>query len=94
MIVMQYAIKFTELSRFVPDFVATEWMKMIRFEESLAFYILHQVASEPIHTYQDLYEQAAKVERVKSELRAMNPNPSCQKRNALFYFRIRRNCKL
>ena len=32
MIVMQYASKFTELSRFVPDFVSSERLKMRRFE--------------------------------------------------------------
>ena len=39
MIVMQYASKFTELSRFSPDLVATERMKMRRFKEVLAFHI-------------------------------------------------------
>jgi len=39
MIVMQYASKFTELSRFVPEFVSSERLKMRRFEEGLAFYI-------------------------------------------------------
>jgi len=33
MTVMQYARKFTELSRFAPDFVATKKMKMRRFEK-------------------------------------------------------------
>jgi len=37
--VMQYASKFTELSRFVPEFVSSEMLKMRRFEEGLAFYI-------------------------------------------------------
>ena len=77
---MQYASKFTELSRFVPDFVVTKRMKMRRFEKGLAFYILHQLDGQPIHTYQDVYEPAAEVERVKIELRAINPNPSHPKR--------------
>jgi len=37
--VMQYASKFTELFRFIPEFVSYERLKMRRFEESLAFYI-------------------------------------------------------
>jgi len=39
MTVMQYASKFTELLRFVHEFVSFERLKMRRFEEGLAFYI-------------------------------------------------------
>ena len=39
MIVMQYASKFTKLSRFVPEFVSSKRLKMRRFKEGLAFYI-------------------------------------------------------
>ena len=49
--VMQYARKFMELSRFALDFVATERLEMRRFEESLAFYIRNQLAGQPIQTY-------------------------------------------
>ena len=41
--VMQYASKFSELSRFVPEFLASERMKMRRFDEGLAFYIHNQL---------------------------------------------------
>jgi len=37
MLVLQYANKFTQLSRFVPEFVSSERLKMRRFEEGLAF---------------------------------------------------------
>ena len=73
MIVMQYASKFTELSRFVSKFVLSERLKMRRFEEDLAFYIRNQLARQQILTYQELYERVAEVERVKTELRALNP---------------------
>ena len=76
MTIIQYASKFTELSRFASDFAAFEWMKMRRFEEGLAFYIRNQLAGQPIKTYQELYERPAEVERMKSELRMLNPgNP-------------------
>ena len=39
MTVMQYASKFTELSRIVSESVPTERLKRRRFEEDLAFYI-------------------------------------------------------
>ena len=48
MTVMQYARKFMELPRFALDFMATERMKMRRFEEGLAFYIRNQLAGQPI----------------------------------------------
>jgi len=48
---MQYARTSTEILRFAPDFVATEKMKMRRFEEGLAFYIWNQLAGQPIQTY-------------------------------------------
>ena len=39
MIMMQYARKFIERSRFVLEFVLPERLKMRRFEEGLDFYI-------------------------------------------------------
>jgi len=39
MTMIQYASKFTELSRLAPDIVASDMLKMGRFEEGLAFYI-------------------------------------------------------
>jgi len=51
MTIIQYASKFTELSRFALDFIASERMKMRRFEEGLVFYIRNQLAGQPIKTY-------------------------------------------
>ena len=56
MTAMQYANKFTELSRFIPEFVSPERLKMRRFEEGSAFYIHNQLAGQPILTYQELYK--------------------------------------
>ena len=61
MTVMQYASKSTELSRFALDFVTFERLKMRKFEEGLTFYIQNQLVGQPIQTYQELYEKAAKV---------------------------------
>jgi len=49
--VMQYASKFTKLSQFIPEFVASKRMKMRRFEEGLTFYIRSQLAGQPKLTY-------------------------------------------
>jgi len=62
MTVMQYASKFKELSRFIPEFVSSERLKMRRFEEGLAFYIRNQLARQPILTYQESHKRAAEVE--------------------------------
>jgi len=51
MTVMQYTSKFTKLSRFVPEFVSSERLKMRRFKEGLAFYIRNQLAGQSILTY-------------------------------------------
>jgi len=46
--VMQHTSKFTELSRFVLEFVASKRMNMRRSDEVLAFYIHNQLAGQPI----------------------------------------------
>ena len=44
MSIMEYANKFTKLSRFASEYVVTDQMRMLRFEQGLAFYIRHQLA--------------------------------------------------
>jgi len=81
MMVMQYAHKFTKLLRLAPNFMASERLKMRRFEEVSAFYIRNQLAGYPIQTYQELYKRAAEMERVKDELRALNAGNQKRKWN-------------
>ena len=73
MTMMQYTSKFTELSRFVQEFVSYERLKMMRFEEGLTFYIRNQLVGQLILIHQDLYERAVEVEWVKAKLSALNP---------------------
>jgi len=80
MIVMRYACKLIELSWFVPKCVASEMLKMRKFDKGLAVCIHNQLAGQPICPYQELCERAVEVERVKVELRALNPNLSNQNR--------------
>ena len=51
MTMMQHASNFIELSRFVPEFVLSERLKVRRFEEGLAFYIRNQLVGQPTLTY-------------------------------------------
>jgi len=46
--VLQYVIKFTKLTWFIPKFVSTKRLNIRRFEEGLAFYIRNQLAGQPI----------------------------------------------
>ena len=51
---IQYASKFIELSRFIPKFVASEMMKIGRFDKGLALYVCNQLAANlaiPIKNY-------------------------------------------
>jgi len=50
MSVMKYANKFTELSRFAPEYVVIDQMRMLRFEEGLALYIRNQLAGQPVQS--------------------------------------------
>ena len=70
---IQYASKFAELLRFIPKLMASERIKMRRFEEVLAFHVWNQLVGQLIQTYQELDEWAIKIEQVKSELRALKP---------------------
>jgi len=46
--VMEYANKFPKLSRFSLKYVATDRMRILRFEEGLALYIRNQFARQPV----------------------------------------------
>ena len=61
--------------------MASERLKMRRLEDGLAFYIRNQLTDQPILTDQELYKRAAKVERVKGELRALNTGNQKRKPN-------------
>jgi len=76
LLVMEYANRFDELSRFASEYVATDRMRMLRFEEGLAPYIRNQLAGQPVQISQELDERAVEIERVKTELRMTSPvNP-------------------
>ena len=69
MSIEEYASRFAELSRFASNYIAMDKIRMLRFEEGLMPYIRNQLAEQPIQTSQELYEHAAEIERVKTELR-------------------------
>jgi len=47
---MEYINKFTELSKFTPEYVATDRMRMLRFEDGIALYIRNQLVGQPVQS--------------------------------------------
>ncbi|XP_010668318.2 uncharacterized protein LOC104885320 [Beta vulgaris subsp. vulgaris] len=63
MSVLEYAVKFNELARFVPDLVTTDRQRMNRFEGGLNLDIQVKLAAHMSNSYQELYDRAINVER-------------------------------
>ena len=62
MIVAEYEAKFTELSRFVPEFVNIEEKKARRFQLGLKQWIQNRVAVIELTDYATLVQKASSVE--------------------------------
>jgi len=69
---MEYASCFAELSRFALKYVATDHMRMLKFEKGLVPLYLESVGGQPVQSSQELYKHATKIERVKNKLRMTN----------------------
>ena len=67
MSVIEYAAKFNELSRFAPNQVATEEMKMDHFEQGLKGPIKRMIAGHAFTSFQEMYQRAVKIARVIEE---------------------------
>ena len=55
MSIMEYATKFDELSRFAPNQVATEEMRIDHFEQGLKGSIKSMILGKPFDRYQEMY---------------------------------------
>ncbi|XP_056688342.1 uncharacterized protein [Spinacia oleracea] len=64
MSVLEYAVKFNELSRFAPDMVSTDRQKMNRFEGGLNLDLRERLSSYLSNSYEELYDRAINVERM------------------------------
>ena len=67
MTVIEYAAKFNELSRFAPNQVATEEMKMDHFEQGLKGPIKRMIAGHVFTSFKEMYQWAVKIARVIAE---------------------------
>ena len=72
MTMMEYAAKFTELSRFGRHLVDTEQRKVDRFENGLDIEIRKRLSSQVFTKHQDIYQRAMGVEKVLNESKAKN----------------------
>ena len=67
MSVIEYAAKFNELSRFAPHQMATEEMRIGRFEQGLRGEVKQIMAGYTYDNFQEMYEKAVKIARVMNE---------------------------
>ena len=70
MSVVEYAPKFKELSRFTPNQVTTEEMKMDHFEQGLKEPIKRMIAGHVFTSFQEMYQWAVKKARVIEQTKA------------------------
>jgi len=67
MYVMEYTVRFNELSRFTMHQVNTEERKMDHFEQGLRGDVKSVIVGQTFANFQEMYQQAAKVARVLEE---------------------------
>ena len=67
MSLLEYALKFIELSQFAPTFVADERLKMNRFEAGLNPTIKERMSVRQYASYVNRYDTAVNVERAMKE---------------------------
>ena len=68
--VAEYETRFTKLSTYAPELVATERKRIRRFIQGLNLEIQDALAAAQIETFSDALEKAQRVESTKSQLRA------------------------
>ena len=80
MSVLEYVAKFNELSRFAPNQVATEEMKVDHFEQGLKGSIKSMIVGHSFDSYQEKYHRAVKIARVLDETQRENKASGLRKR--------------
>jgi len=72
MSVIEYLAKFNELSRFVPNQMATEEMRMDHFEKGLKGEVKQIIARYAYTNFQEMYQRAVKIIRIMNETKIKN----------------------
>jgi len=78
--VAEYAAKFNELSRFAPDQVVTEEMKMDHFEQGIKGPIKQMIAGHVFTSFQEMHQRTVKISRVIAETEVENRQIGLAKR--------------
>jgi len=65
--IIEYALKFNELSRFAANQVATEEMRIDHFEQGLKRKVKQIIARYTCDNFQEMYQKVVKIARIMSE---------------------------
>ena len=68
LIVAQYEARFTELSRFSPQLIATEEEKALKFQDGLKPYLKNKISILKLGVYLEVVERAFIIEKDNEEL--------------------------
>ena len=68
LIVAQYKAKFTELSRFAPQLIATEEEKALKFQDGLKPYLKNKISTLKLGIYLEVVDRALIAEKDNEEL--------------------------
>ena len=68
LIVAQYEAKFTELSRFAPQLIATEEEKALKFQDGLKPYLKNKISILKLGVYLEVVDRALIAEKDNKEL--------------------------
>ena len=66
--VAQYEAKFTELSRFAPQLIATEEEKALKFQDGLKTYLKNKISIMKLGVYLEVVDKALIAEKDNEEL--------------------------
>ena len=68
LIVAQYEAKFTELSRFAPQLIATEEEKALKFQDGLKSYLKNKISIMKLGVYLEVVDRALIADKDNEEL--------------------------
>ena len=68
LVVAQYEAKFTELSRFTPQLIATEEEKALKFQDGLKPYLKNKISIMTLGVYLEVVDRALIAEKDNEEL--------------------------
>ena len=79
--VAQYEAKFTELSRFAPQFIAIEEKKALKFQDGLKPYLKNKISIMKLGVYSDVVDKALIAKKDNEELHQYRKQQRKRNRN-------------